>query len=337
MGRSARGVFLPGSVTWAKGIWFTAGRWIPSSLWVPSAWDILILWKGKRPRGSLPGAGLRSVHPQLPDPTRNSPFLCLSMPGPGFEALPGVCVPLEQEGLRLGTLLVVELRLHPGNLGGDRISRDVQAPAASRAGREGAGRQNLPAGTSQPLPGWRIRLEPRILQAGQSSRPGKASLKLLEQAVPPLAAAVARMSGGCSRAGLEPPVFSDEILPPQTCQEIKGIAPVPGLHTQHSQRRSGPAPPLRELKAGAALPPPGPARPPPAQPSQAQPSPARLSSPESAGSERIQRFFPARAQIPAPGATAGMDSLAPRPRDEVLPHGQIEALIPFQARDLGLF
>lgn len=69
----------------------------------------------------------------------------------------------------------------------------------------------------------------------------------------------------------------------------------------------------------------------------AQPSPARLSSPESAGSERIQRFFPARAQIPAPGATAGMDSLAPRPRDEVLPREQIEALIPFQARDLGLF
>lgn len=162
----------------------------------------------------------------------------------------------------------------------------------------GAGRQNLPAGTSQPLPGWRIRLEPRILQAGQSSRAGRASLKLLEQAVPPLAAAVARMSGGCSRAGLEPPVFSDEILPPQTrraplCQKIKGIAPVPGLHTQ----RSGLCEPRAWIKGegGAASP----------RPSPAQFGPVRPSSPGSPGSQRIQRFF----SIPAPG----IDSPAPGP------------------------
>lgn len=55
--------------------------------WVPPCWDIPTLWKGKRPRGSPPGAC------PAPCPKQKFPFLCFSVPGPGSSALPALCAP----------------------------------------------------------------------------------------------------------------------------------------------------------------------------------------------------------------------------------------------------
>lgn len=83
-GTRPRGVFLPGSVqghSWHLDSTIPGG---PFQLGYSDAME-----RGKTPR--IPP--WCSAHPRLPDPTRNSPFLCLSIPGPGSEALPGVRVP----------------------------------------------------------------------------------------------------------------------------------------------------------------------------------------------------------------------------------------------------
>lgn len=205
------------------------------------------------------------VHPQLPDPTRISLFSVFVHPR-----------------LPRGMLLLVELRLHPGNLPAGRASRDMQPPAASR---EGAGRQNLPAGTSLILclhgrSGWSqgfCKLGREIFLETPGAAGGASLGCRLGQNVRRLFQGRTGASRGflvCSFLFFF--FFSDEILPPQK----------PARQSKASRLSQG-----YTLSAAAG--------------SRAAPAFPRIAA-DPAGSSA---FFPAFSQIPAPGAAAGVCSL----------------------------
>lgn len=113
------------------------------------------------------------------------------------------------------------------------------------------------------------RTQSRFLQAGQTSRPEKAFLKLhssrrcLSWLL--LWQHPARMSGGCYRAGLLPPLFSYEIHPQSNLQRLQSAKSKGSQLSQGYTLSSIPSkatflkPGLQKLKAQAAFPPPIPA------------------------------------------------------------------------------
>lgn len=108
------------------------------------------------------------------------------------------------------------------------------------------------------------RTQPRFLQAGQTSRPEKAFLKLhssrrcLSWLL--LWQHPARMSGGCYRAGLLPPLFSYEIHPQSNLQRLQSAKSKGSQLSQGYTLSSIPSkaaflkPGLQKLKAQAAFP-----------------------------------------------------------------------------------
>ena len=128
-------------------------------------------------------------------------------------------------------LLVVELRLHPGNPNCNGSSLGMHAllhRSTQRWRRWGQGGR-IYVITCRNLSAYALngetRTQPRFLQAGQTSRPEKAFLKLhssrrcLSWLL--LWQHPARMSGGCYRAGLLPPLFSYEIHPQSNLQRLQ--------------------------------------------------------------------------------------------------------------------
>lgn len=139
------------------------------------------------------------------------------------------------------------------------------------------------------------RTQPRFLQAGQTSRPEKAFLKLhssrrcLSWLL--LWQHPARMSGGCYRAGLLPPLFSYEIHPQSNLQRLQSAKSKGSQLSQGYTLSSIPSkaaflkPGLQKLKAQAAFPPPIPTDCLPPHPPFALPFPPRTT-----GIERIHNF-----------------------------------------------
>lgn len=161
------------------------------------------------------------------------------------------------------------------------------------------------------------RAQPRFLQAGQTSRPEKAFLKLhssrrcLSWLL--LWQHPARMSGGCYRAGLLPPLFSYEIHPQSNLPRLQSAKSKGSQLSQGYTLSSIPSkaaflkPGLQKLKAQAAFPSPVPSGCIPPHPPFAPPAPKT-------GEELNQlSAFPACSQILAPAATVGINSPAPRP------------------------
>lgn len=127
------------------------------------------------------------------------------------------------------------------------------------------------------------RMQPRFLQAGQTSRPEKAFLKLHSsrrcRSWLLLWQHPARMSGGCYRAGLLPPLFSYEIHPQSNLQRLQSAKSKGSQLSQGYTLSSIPSkaaflkPGLQKLKAQAAFPSPIPTDWIPSHPSFAPPFP----------------------------------------------------------------